>query len=106
MKKTIEEIRDYLLENAVDEDGDLMLNGLDFSDFEGDVFIEDLKVKGDLYQDYQKVKGNLYQDDQEVQGNLFHGNSKYGGELIEYPYSKILKEITTEELKEMGYELV
>ena len=35
--KTSTEIRNWLLENAVDFDGDLMLHGLDFSDFKGDV---------------------------------------------------------------------
>lgn len=114
--RTREEIRDWLLDNAVDEDGDLMLDYLDFSDFAGDVYIRCMKVQGDLYQNYhtvqgglvqsnQEVQGSLFQGGQEVQGDLYHGNSKYGGELIEDPYSKLLKEITIEELSEMGYEL-
>ena len=128
MKKTIEEVRDYLLENRVDEGGDLMLSGLDFSDIDGDVYIGGMKVQGNLRQDSQEVEGNLYQHSQEVQGdlyqdnhevqgdlyqrghevkgNLIHGDSKYGGKLFEYPYSKLLKKITADELKEMGYELV
>ena len=114
--KTIEEIRDWLLENAVDVDGDLYIDGLDFSNFDGDVYISGMKVEGNLFQDsqkvqgnlyqnYQTVQGNLYQSFQEVQGNLYHGNSKYGGELIEKPYSKFLKEVTAEELAELGYKL-
>lgn len=125
--KTIEEIRYYLLENRVDEDGDLMLDVLDFSDFSGNVYITGMKVQGDLFQDSQEVQGSLYQhyqkvqgglhqqcqkvqghlrqDYHEVQGNLYHGYSKYGGELIEGSYSKLLKEITTEELAELGYKL-
>ena len=169
--KTREEIRNWLLENAVDDDGDLILNGLDFSDFEGDVYISNMKVKGNLYQNeyevqrnlhqskhrvqgylYQddhevqgdltqsnhevkgnliqsnhEVKGNLlqgnqsiqgyiYQDCQKVKGDLFQGNhyvksdlynmgSECGGNIYESPSTKLLKEITEEELAEMGYKL-
>ena len=114
--KTIKELRDYLLDNYVDGDGDLYINGLDFSNFDGDVYITGMKVQGNLYQDSQNVQGDLYQNyqtaqgdlaqnSQEVQGNLYHGYSKYGGELIERPYSKLLKEVTAEELEELGYKL-
>ena len=37
MKKTIEDLKNYLLENFVDENGDLFIGGLDFMDFDGDV---------------------------------------------------------------------
>lgn len=92
--KTIEEIRDYLLKNRVDGYGDLMLSGLDFSDFEGDVYI-----------DYIKTRCDLYQDNQKVQGDLYNRNSRYGGNLYETPPTKLLKEITLEELEELGYKL-
>ena len=114
--KTKEEIRNWLLENAVDEEGDLMLDYLDFSEFNGDVFIGRMKVKGDLFQSYQEVQGSLSQGDQEVQGNLFQDsqkvqgdlyqrNSRYGGTLYEEPSTKMLKEITIAELEELGYRL-
>ena len=113
MKKT-DEIRDWLLENAVDSDGDLWLDCLDFSNFDGNVYIGNMKVKRNLNQDSQVVKGNLYQNRQDVQGdlhqdyqvvkgNLYNSGNKYGGELLERPSTKMLKEITLEELKEMGY---
>lgn len=125
--KTMKEIRDYLLENRVDEYGDLILSNLDLSDFEGNVYINNMKVKGNLFQNGQKVqgdlsqsrhavKGNLYQYGHEAQGHLnqsghkVHGNlynedNKYGGELYEEPSTKMLKEITVEELEELGYKL-
>ena len=125
--KTIKHLRDYLLENYVDEDGDLMLEDLDFSNFYGDVYITGMKVKGDLFQNRQTVKGNLLQNWQDVQGSLFQGrqgvqgdlhqskqevrgdlyneNSKYGGYLYEAPSTKLLKEVTVEELAELGYKL-
>ena len=68
--KNKEEIKEWLLRNAVDEDGDLNLSGLDFSDFAGDVYISEMKVKGDLYQRDQEVKGDLIQGNQKVEGNL------------------------------------
>lgn len=40
-----EEIKKWLLENCVNEYGKLDLSGLDFSDFDGDVYIFGMKVK-------------------------------------------------------------
>lgn len=69
--KTKEEIKKWLLENCVDEQGNLNLSGLDFSDFDGDVYINALTVKQDLYQDNQIVGGDLYQNFQEVKRDLY-----------------------------------
>ena len=104
MKKT-EELRNYLLENYVDDDGDLMLNGLDFSDFDGDVYIDNMKVQGDLSQSWHEVQGNLLQHGHEVQGSLYNKNNKYGEYLYEEPSTKLLKEITLKELAELCYTL-
>ena len=114
--KTIEESRDYLLENYVDEDGNLVLSDLDFSDFEGDVYISSMKVKGSLHQSGHEVQGSLDQSGHEVQGylsqshqeaegNLYNVNNRYGRNLYETPSTKLLKEITAEELAELGYTL-
>lgn len=89
--KTKTEIKEWLLDNAVDEDGDLMINDLDFSDFGGNVYINNMKVKGDLYQNGHEVQGNLYQSNNEAQGNIHNKNNKYGGDLYETPSTKILK---------------
>ena len=78
---------------------------LDFSDFNGDVYIGYMKVKGDLYQNGHEVQGNLYQSNNEAQGSLHNKNNKYGGDLYETPSTKILKEVTAEELAELGYKL-
>ena len=116
MKKTIDEIRDYLLENRVNGDGDLNLTGLDFSKFVGDVYIDNMKVIGDLSQTGNKVQGDLLQGDQkvqgdllqswhEVQGNYYSRGIKVNGDIEFEKPTKILKKITLNELKEMGYEL-
>lgn len=125
--KKMEELRNYLLENYVDEDGDLNISHLDFSDFNGNVYISGMKVKGNLsqyghevkgslIQSGHQVKGNLIQSNHEVQGylsqghqkaqgNLYNQNNKYGGERYENPSTKLLKVISPEELAELGYKL-
>lgn len=82
MKNKIE-IRDWMLENCVDEDGNLDLEDLDFSNFDGDVYISWMKVKGDLHQDNQKVDGNLFQNNQEVGLNLVQDEDDDGYEIDE-----------------------
>ena len=61
--KSKEAIKDWLLENAVDYNGDLDLTFLDFSDFDGNILMSGMKVRGHLFQDYQMVEGDLFQDD-------------------------------------------
>jgi transcription termination factor Rho len=66
--KSKEEVRDWLLENCMDEDGDLDLKNLDFSKFNGDIYISNMKVKNSLFQSCQKVGGRLFQGKQDVTG--------------------------------------
>lgn len=117
MSKTINELRDYLLRHYVDGEGDLYLGGLDFSDFDGDVYISGMKVKGDLQQDYQEVKGDLWQGRQNVEGHLWQSNStvqgsyncegnRVGGSIYADEPTKLLKEVTRKELAEMGFEVI
>lgn len=114
--KTKEEIRDWLLENTIDEHGVLDIQGLDFSGFKGDVDISFMKVKGDLFQESQKVQGSLYQENQEVKGNLYQGyqevqgdyackDVQVKGDIFVTKPTKLLKPITIEQLAEMGYKL-
>ena len=83
MRKKREEIKSWLLENCVDEKGDLDLSNLDFSDFEGDVDISSMKVKGSLFQDSHIVEGDLFQSFQKVKANLFQGYQKVEGKTHE-----------------------
>ena len=88
MRKKREEIKSWLLENCIDENGDLDLMYLDFSDFEGNVDISFMKVKGDLYQHNQRVGRNLYQDYQEVKGDLSQYNQEVKANLLQ-GYQKV-----------------
>ena len=107
--KTIQEIRDWLLENAVDEEGDLYLIGLDLSNFDGDVYISNMKVKKSLHQDNQEVGENLYQENQNVGKDFFNhklDKDEYWKEEATYVVRrKEVKEITLEELEKMGFKL-
>ena len=107
---------EVLLELFTDEDGNLYLSHLDFSDFEGDVYIDNMKVNwnlrqkqqevgGHLFQSKQKVKGDLYQSYHEVKGDYYATDIKVKGEIDFEKPTKMLKKITLKELKEMGYEL-
>lgn len=82
--KSITEIKEWLLKNCVDEDGDLNLRGLDFSDFEGNIMINDLRVGWDLHQDSQKVGGDLFQNYQEVEVNLIQNFQSVKGKLLQH----------------------
>lgn len=69
--KSKAEIKQWLLENCVDDNGELNLIGLDFSDFEGDVYIAKWKIKNNLHQCSQQVGGDLYQYNQKVIGKIY-----------------------------------
>ena len=90
--KTKKQIIDWLLENTIDDNGDLNLEGLDFTDFDGDVRTSHMKVKktlhqanqnvkGDLHQSYQNVEGGLHQDSQNVEGTLRQSYQYVKGDL-------------------------
>ena len=112
--KSKTEIRNWLLENAVDVDGDLNIIGLDFSEFDGDVDIRVMKVKGNLFQSGHEVQGNLYQTNQKVKGNLFQSNQKVQGGLfqdgrevrvIEEHYERLIERLENEKIEmEKHYE--
>lgn len=76
-----EEIKKWLLENCIDEKGNLDLSGLDFSDFDGAVFMDSMKVKNILIQSYQEVGRHLHQDHQKVGGWLDQGYQEVGDDL-------------------------
>ena len=78
---SIEETKKWLIANCVDENGNINLSGLDFSDFNGDIDISNMRVKGDLRQRCQKVEGNLNQANQEVKGDLYQCSQKVEGDL-------------------------
>ena len=129
--KTIEEIRDWLLENAVDNEGDLILSELDLSNFDGNVYIYGMKVKKSLHQNFQKVgedlwqngqivRKDLHQDCQDVGESLWQDHQKVGEEFYNHKLNKNeyweekefyvvrrnkLKEITLEELEKIGFKL-
>lgn len=79
--KTKQEIKKWLLKNCINWEGNLDLTDLDFSDFNGDIFISRMKVKRNLIQSSQKVSGSLIQNSQEVGRNLYQNCQKVKGDL-------------------------
>lgn len=133
-KRKLNELRDLLLKNCLDENGDLVISDIDLSKFKGKVILSgwtvggsvDLSywdVKGNLYQYCQEVNGDLYQSCQIVNGNIFQDSQKVGKDLISQKLkedeewvdfqgsdcavirAKKLKEISLDELAKMGYKL-
>lgn len=108
VKKAKQEIRDWLLENATDDEGNLDLSDLDFSNFNGNVLIDNMKVKKSLNQSCQKVGEDLQQHDQKV-GKYFYNhklnNDEYWEDCGPYVIRMRKKEITLEELEKMGFKL-
>ena len=82
--KSKEYIKKWLLKNAVTKNGHLDLIGLDFSDFDGDVYINHMKVKGNLWQNFQDVGKDLSQDCNNVGGDLSQAMQKVNGEFINH----------------------
>ena len=82
-KLTIKDLEKILLDNFVNENGDLDISGLDFRDFNGNVYINHMKVKGDLFQYSQEVGGNLIQSHQKVNDDLYQNQQNVIGELIQ-----------------------
>ncbi len=76
------QVKEWLLANCINEFGDLDLGYLDFSDFDGDVCIDNLTVKKDLYLNNAKVKGSIYQEDQKAGQDIFQGEQEFGGVLL------------------------
>lgn len=79
--KTKQEIKEWLLRNCLNEDGNLDLSHLDFTDFNGDVYIDNMKVKKNLCQSFQEVSGNLSQCYQNVSGDLQQSWQNVSGDL-------------------------
>ena len=79
----IEEVAKWLIKNRTDENGDLDLMGLDFSDFDGDVLASGWKVKKGLAQSHNAVGGSLLQSLQTVGGILRQDGQKVKGRIIQ-----------------------
>ena len=92
MKKKVLEIRSALNEGVITREevikvlfgtnnGDIDLSFLDFSDTEGNVYINNMVVGGMLDQSNQRVSNTLYQSNQTVEGDLYQANQKAKGKI-------------------------
>lgn len=69
--KSKQAIKEWILENCIDEDGDINLTGLDFSDFEGNVYLSGMQVKNDLHINAFLIGGDLWQTYLSVGGKVY-----------------------------------
>lgn len=79
--KTKNEIKNWILENCINSNGNIDISNLDFSDFEGSIDRGWWKVQGNLSQSWNKVQGDLYQYNNVVQGNLLQDENRVQGDL-------------------------
>ena len=68
--KTKQEIKKWLLETCLNEDGNLVMCGIDLSKFKGKVILNGWKIGGSAELSFWNVKGDLNQRLQEVGENL------------------------------------
>ena len=118
-KRKLNELRDLLLENCLNENGDLVISDIDLSDFKGKVILKgwtvggsvDLshwEVNGDLKQSYQKVNGDLEQDSHTVNGDLYQSwqtaeniyQSYQTAENLYQGWQNVSKDLISQKLKE------
>lgn len=85
--RNIKRLKKHLLKHYVNEKGTLDLSGLDFSDFDGDVCFNYMKVKKSLIQSLQQVGGDLHQSGNQVKGDLIQNYNKVQG-LINQSYQQ------------------
>lgn len=90
---TKKEIKNWLLENCVNEIGVLDLRGLDFSDFDGVVDISHMNVKIRLFQGCQKVGGDIFQYGNCAGGDIFQEEQTAGGCVIQDKIEMVDKEV-------------
>src|SRR5574344_56015 len=106
---TNDEKRDWLLENCVNDNGDLVICGIDLSKFKGKVVLIDWKiggnadlsswvVKGDLDQSCQTVNGDLDQSWQTAK-NLYQSRQTVNGDLYQN-WQEVSKDLISQKLKE------
>lgn len=81
---TKESLVKYLLENHVDNKGNLDLTDLDFSTFDGDIYIGFMKVKNNLFQNNQTVGGELRQSSCVAKGSINNDSQKAGMCITNY----------------------
>lgn len=57
---TNNEIMEWLLKNAMNDEGNLVLSDLDFSGFKGDIIISNINIDGNLLISNINIKKDLF----------------------------------------------
>ena len=96
---TKKELVHIIIENFVDEDGNINLSGLDFSEYKGDVILNGLKSGGSIYEIHQSAEKDIVQYCQTARKNIMQVCQMAGKEInqigqIPYLSSKSLDLMT------------
>jgi hypothetical protein len=105
-EKTIELV-EFMKKNFMSEEGDIYVDGMDFSQFEGNVYINNsiflndvsfshaMVIKGDFYCECNNVGGSIYQTMQKSGNRISqNGHSAYngileGGHIVKTPQVRV-----------------
>lgn len=103
--KTKDEIRDWLIENATNEDGNIHLSGIDFGD--RIVAIRNIKARV-IYNDYQQAEViyNDYQQAEVIYNDYQEAKEIYNDEqVIKNKYEDMSKDELIARIKELENEI-
>lgn len=87
---TKKELVQIIIENFSDEDGNINLSGLDFSEHKGDVILNGLKSSGSIFEIHQSAEKNIVQYCQTARKQIIQVCQMAGKEIIQkgqIPYS-------------------
>ena len=73
-KLTKDELVKLLIDNFTDENGNLDLSNLNFGDFDGHIYINNMQAKRDILQDGHYTFGDIYQYSHENKGSIYQGS--------------------------------
>ena len=90
---TNNEIMEWLLKNAVNDEGNLVLSDLDFSGFKGDIIINNINIKKDLF------LNNIIDKDSHICGQIIKDIYSYFSDdsstKDSYRYNQIIENINS-----------
>lgn len=76
----------FLLNNYMDEKGNINISDLDFGEFEGAVIITGIKSKGDVFQYWHKNGGDVIQWGHENLGDIAQSKHENAGDIEQYEH--------------------
>lgn len=83
MKKTKEETVKWLLENRIDEDGNINISNLDFGEFKGNLLMDGMRLKRNIDQSQHENEGYIYQYGHKNKGHILQGGHENRDDVLQ-----------------------